>query len=262
MSDFIIQKDTDVLNLESIIIKELLDKNKYIYTYNELSLSSLNLLESPKPNLYPIGTIEFVTYYLNKVYGIKQMNPIEIPEYLRTEEFLKRDYKIVNAEEIPENGTYFVKDISQLKVFGTVIYLDKDIKKDLLSEHKSDMDFSLNLDKTHLYQVSEVYDIQAEYRVYVIDGNIEAICNYNGDCTVLPDIGLLKKAVNLINFNEKWLKSYTLDIMVGSRGTAIIEVHNFVSVGLYSTLWGNNLIYAYKDGIDYVINDNKEMKLK
>ena len=68
MSDFIIQKDTDVLNLESIIIKELLDKNKYIYTYNELSLSSLNLLESPKPNLYPIGTIEFVTYYLNKVY--------------------------------------------------------------------------------------------------------------------------------------------------------------------------------------------------
>ena len=38
--------------------------------------------------------------------------------------------------------------------------------------------------------------------------------------------------------------------------------HNFVSVGLYGTLWGNNLIYAYKDGIDYVINDNKELKLK
>ena len=44
---------------------------------------------------------------------------------------------------------------------------------------------------------------------------------------------------------------------MGKEGTAIIEVHNFTSVGLYTTLWGTDLLYAYRDGIDYLVNDNK-----
>ena len=78
---------------------------------------------------------------------------------------------------------------------------------------------------------------------------------------MLPDIDLIKKAVCLINVNEKWLNSYTIDVMVGKPGTALIEVHNFASVGLYATLWGDNLLWAYKDGIDYLINDNHGLKM-
>jgi hypothetical protein len=44
--------------------------------------------------------------------------------------------------------------------------------------------------------------------------------------------------------------------MVGKEGTAIIEIHNFTSIGLYTTIWGNELLYAYRDGIDYLLNDN------
>lgn len=120
-------------------------------------------------------------------------------------------------------------------------------------------DSTLVLSKEHLYQVSSCFNILSEYRVYVIARKIEAIGHYNGDCTILPDIELIKKAVNIINNNEKHLKSYTLDIMVGKEGTAIIEIHNFTSVGLYNSLWGDNLLYAYKDGIDYLLNDNKEI---
>lgn len=88
----------------------------------------------------------------------------------------------------------------------------------------------------------------------MIDKKIENIANYNGDCTIFPDIDLIRKIINLINVNEKWLRSYTIDVMVGSMGTALIEIHNFTSVGLYSNMWGSNLLYAYKDGIEYELN--------
>ena len=91
----------------------------------------------------------------------------------------------------------------------------------------------------------------------IINGKIEAISNYNGDVTILPDIHLINKAVGIINKNEEWLKSYTIDVMVGPKGTALIEVHNFASVGLYNTLWGDNLLYAYRQGIDYLVRDNR-----
>lgn len=121
---------------------------------------------------------------------------------------------------------------------------------------KNELDSTLVLSKSHDYVISSPYNIKSEYRVYVLDGDIEHISLYNGDATVLPDVNLIKKAVSLINYNEKWLRSYSLDIMVGNEGTAIIEVHNFTSLGLYSSIWGTDLIYAYRDGIDYLLNDN------
>ena len=120
--------------------------------------------------------------------SIEKENPIEIPKYLRTEEFLKREYNIVTWDNIPENGRYFIKDVSELKSFGQVIDTRySDIKSWF---EKSEHEFSTNLvlDKDHLFQVSTLFDIRSEYRVYVIDGKVEAICNYNGDPTLLPDI--------------------------------------------------------------------------
>ena len=60
----------------------------------------------------------------------------------------------------------------------------------------------------------------------------------------------------VIQSNEKYLKSYTIDVIVGAFGTAVLEVHNFTSVGLYNTLWQCNLLDAYVDGINYLIYDN------
>lgn len=117
------------------------------------------------------------------------------------------------------------------------------------------------MDKTHLYQVSSLINILSEYRVYVFGGEIEQISCYNGDCTVFPDINLIKRAVNLVNYHEKHLGSYTIDVAVTEKGTCLLEIHNFTSCGLYSTLWGDNLIYAYKDGIDYLRNDNHKLEI-
>lgn len=259
-STYLLQNSSTSLDVENKMIEDLLRKYKYTFNYKVGPAYDLTYL-ADKTSI-PIGDIDFVTTCLNKVWGIEKENPIEVPEYLRTDEFLKRDYKLVTWNKIPRSGKFFLKDVSLLKKFGDIVdatYIDIDELFNYVP--KNELDSTLVLDKSHLFQISTPYYIQSEYRVYVLGGEIEHISCYNGDCTVLPDIELIKKAVNLINYNEKWLRSYTIDVMVGKQGTAIIEVHNFASVGLYSTLWGISLIYAYRDGIDYLLNDNKALKI-
>ena len=113
--------------------------------------------------------------------------------------------------------------------------------------------------KEHLYQVSEILNVQSEYRVYIIDGEIENVCNYNGDPLVLPDVNFIKKANAIYSIQPDYPKSYTIDVMVSDKGTSIMEIHPFISVGLYSTLWGSNLLQAYIDGINYVRKYNTKI---
>lgn len=257
MANFLLQSDSDSLDTEIHMIQKLLNKNHYVHDYNNVTMKRM-LLKATKDDI-PVGSILFVTKFLNHFYRIEKMNPIEVPEYLRTEEFLKRDYKFIKAKDLPRSGNYFIKDVSTLKNFtycGMLEYIRID---DLLVPPKKKNNKSVCIDPNADFLLSSVCNVESEYRIYVIDGKIDAICNYNGDSTLFPDISLIKKAVAMINYNEKYLKSYTLDIMVGKFGTAIIEVHNFCSVGLYSSLWGSNLLHAYIQGLDYLINDNKKL---
>ena len=55
-------------------------------------------------------------------------------------------------------------------------------------------------------------------------------------------------------------KAYTMDIaVIRDRGTAILEVHPWVSVGLYGYMFGGSLPYCYRDGFEYYIKTNKEI---
>ena len=255
MAHFLLQNDDGSLDIERCIVEELLKQNKFVHTYELVSLKDLG--NASKENCYPIGTIDFVTKYMNNAYGMESEVPIEIPVYLQTGEFLKRNYFICKWDEIPRKGEFFLKDVSQLKKFGSIVNTAYESIDDLFCyEPKGKFDSRLVLDKDHFYQVSSILPIKSEYRVYVLNGEIEQISNYNGSPLFLPDIGLLNKAVSLVSRFEKYLKSYTIDIAVGSFGTAILEIHNFASVGLYSTLWGDNLLYSYVDGINYLKSDN------
>lgn len=259
MSKFLIQNDKNSMEEEKIfILQQFLHQN--IHTYDMIGINDIDNYN--EKGLFPIGTINFVEKYVKIAYGVAHENPIEIPKYLRTDEFLKRDYYFTDWNGIPRHGKFFLKDVSRLKYFGEVVIADYFIDDNLFNYVRtSEFDSTLVLSKDHKYLVSSLYNIVSEYRIYVFNNVIESIVCYNGDCTVFPDINLIKKAVCLIEYNEKWLKSYTIDVMTGNKGTAIIEIHNFTSVGLYSTLWGSGLLYAYKDGINYIINDNKEVEV-
>ena len=73
--------------------------------------------------------------------------------------------------------------------------------------------------------------------------------------SVPPEV--IQKMIQEYSKAEDRPKSYTMDIMVTNEGTALLEIHTFVSVGLYSTLWDETLLGAYKDGIDYCIKYGK-----
>ena len=98
MANFLLQNDPGTLDFETTIAKDLLQKEKDLHSYQEMTLEKLKLHienETLVKNLIPIGTIEFVSTYIKYAYGVEKENPIEIPTYLRTEEFLKRKYETI-----------------------------------------------------------------------------------------------------------------------------------------------------------------------
>lgn len=256
---FLLQKEQGKkIPIELIIVQQLLDESKLLHQYEFCSVKDLSDKNFRKQrydieNMIPIGSIEFVNTYLKQVHGVTNMNPIEVPKCLRKEEFLKREYHILREEELPKTGEYFIKDVSRLKTFtyaGNIENIHRSSVRYLNSNEQ------IKLDKTHFYQLSEIIDIKSEYRAYFIDGNLQAVVNYNGDPWLMPDMQLLQKANNIYYMQKDYPNSYTMDIAVMDRGTCILEIHPFTSVGLYHTIWGTNLLYAYRDGIDYYLTKN------
>ena len=256
---FIIQDPNDCasLTIDATIIKELIDtQNHGVHHYailrNEDFISG-NKLKSIKdfPKEYesaiPFGTIEFTSNFLKIFKNISQINPIEIPRCLRTPEFLKREYKILSYPELPKSGDYFVKNISKLK--------DWTHCGDISCLHNSNM-FNANC----LYQVSEIVNPLAEYRVYVLNGKIYAIAYYDGNPCIFPDINLINKANLIYSLQNDYPNSYTMDVMVTDRGTCITEVHIFFSCGIYQTVIGSDFLYGYQDAMLYTEKHNTDIR--
>ena len=262
---FILQKENNI-DTDILILKNILDNNKFIHSYDFVSLDffksdNIEDYDISFKDAIPVGSIQFVSRWLSIFHGISEMIPIEIPPCLRTDYFLKRKYSIRTKEDIPLQGNYFIKDSSQLKVFSYNGELSLFMHPDIWAKSENEFDNLLRLNPNHLYQVSEVVDILSEYRVYIINGNIDSITHYNGDPTIFPDVKLIEEANLLYSREKDYPNSYSMDVMVTPRGTALIEIHNFNSLGLYTTLFGNNLAYAYRDGIDYLINHNTKQTL-
>jgi hypothetical protein len=206
----------------------------------------------------PIGNISFVEKFLKIYHNIEHEISIEIPPCLRQERFLKRKYSIVPVWEIPRKGNYFIKDATQQKVFSHKGELEDFLFDEMFEPKSSEYDMSLRLDYEHLYQVSEVVNVMAEYRVYVLGGKVETISHFAGNPFKLPDVELIRDAVEIYNQQPDCPKSYSLDVMITPQGTAITEIHNFMCLGLYNVNWDENLLYAYRDGWNYVLNYNTE----
>ena len=246
--DFLLQINS-FDNIDTTILKEILERRKRLSGFTEMTMHQLS--EAGKEEvegLIPVGTIPFIEAWLKKCHGINRINPIEIPKFLRTEEFLKREYSIVPYYRIPR-GVYFVKDVTALKEFA----FEGDTEELFTGR------IAGTIDRSHMFQVSEPVDILSEYRVYVIDGQIENVCNYNGSPLIFPDMELVSKANSIYMTKPDYPGSLTIDVMVTERGTSLIETHPFVSVGLYSTLWSDRLLNAYRDGIRYVLEHNSKI---
>ena len=269
---FLIQKEHENLNLDNRILFELIQQEKYLHTYKmidnkeffyideneEQQLRKKNTFPMEYQNAIPLGTIEFTQNYFKIFYGIEKEHPIEIPPILRTEEFLKRKYSIVSSDKIPKDGYFFIKDVSQLKVFSYTGDMGLFMYDEIFDKPKKN-DYSLHLNKEHLYQVSEVVKILSEYRIFVINNEIYSINNYDGNVCLFPDIQLIKKAILLWSTQKDCPNSYSLDVAITPRGTIILECHILFSTGIYSTVQDTKLLWGYQDAKDYLVNYNTQI---
>lgn len=191
----------------------------------------------------PIGSIEFVQAYLQAYHGIDHMTPIEIPESLRYQVLLCRKYMIVPKSEIPRTGRWFVKDVSTLKAFSALATWD-------------DVDMAM-LNDNSMFQVSEPLDIESEWRVYVHKDCIVGTAMYDCEKTAfLHTVSMSKFSLAIEQYQQdpKRPAAYTMDFAVTRDGdTALLEIHPWVSVGLYATVFADDLLECYADGFKWYL---------
>jgi hypothetical protein len=246
---FLLQKesvqidDIDVFNLWQILLR-----HPYQYEWTFAKWKDVLDHKNDYSNMIPVGSLNFVTSWLERYHGIDCLNPIEVPEILRKEKYLKRKYAIIEKNSLPDSGFYFLKHVSRLKSFS----FTGDVKDASVNSRGEFCELP-----DGLYQLSEAVEIASEYRVIVLEDEIMAIQHYDGDPTIFPAVELINEMIlQLMNDKERPL-AYTMDVaVINGRGTAILEMHPAVSFGTYGYS-GSDLPYIYKLGLDYCIRINK-----
>lgn len=242
---FILENNNDEMKIETFLWKDLLTEESCPHTLMECSMTELPelVLAHNLKNAVPMGSIPFTNLFFKLVHNIEQMNPVEIPPCLRTNQYLGREYNIVESSEVPTDGNYFIKDASGFKTmhyFGAM----KNFNRSMLNpEHK--------------YVVSELLNILAEYRVYFIRGQVYAIEYYNGNPLYFPDKNVIMGA-NLKYSQEKdYPGSYTMDLMITKDGTFLTEIHPVLfSCGIYTTVLSTSFLDGYIDSLHYILCHN------
>lgn len=260
---FLLQKeDSEIKDAEVFTLRNILDtqsiQHKYIYmTLNELK--DIKFISNIREfnQAIPVGTIQFVQTYLSIAYNINQMTPIEVPEDLRSSKFLNRKYAILDKDELPEKGYYFVKYASKLKEYSCI----SDIEN-IAKEPNALIPNLVPYLQNGLYVLSEVVNILSEFRCFILRDKVLAIQHYGGDCMVLPaqeDLVRLNEMVYRYSLNPSRPQAYTLDVaMIDGRGLSILEVHPITSIGLYG-FNSSSLPMCYRLGLDWYIKHNTDL---
>lgn len=211
-------------------------EQRYIYEItNELSS------DSSYEDWIPVGSLEFVYNFMDLHYGIskKYIKPINIPQQLMLPKFLGRKIEIVKANEITLKQPFFVKSNEQYKgyaAFNTPI-----------SEFPTDEELL----------ASEELFIKSEFRIFVQNRMVAGVKQYAGDLFDIPD----EKVINeMLDAYTDCPTAFTLDIATTDEGTFLMEVHPFVSCGLYGFKRHNLLPSMFYQGFHYMLREAKKLK--
>ena len=191
-----VRHDFSFTLLESIQFHKWLGNNEFTVEFTD---------EKTLPNCIPIGSVDFVVKYLNDHYGLSP-KPINIPAELLDKKWTGRN--VINGTEKDIEGKKFVKSNDKIKSFTEICE----------SAPKGN------------YQISDLINIESEWRTFIYKGTLVGLQNYSGEFDVFPDTD---KIHLMINEYKSQPISYTLDVAVSNGETVIIEAHDFFSCGLY-----------------------------
>lgn len=224
---FVLQKDY-IETIDGYAIKYIISNYAKLFL-DEFIFEDDNYINLKKKSLIPVGTLDFVQSFLDS-----KMKPLEVPEILR--DFLNREYHILKGKDITDrfkNGNYFFKDADTLKSWNNALN-----------------PYDMTLEDDTNYVVSRRVEFISEYRVFVYNDEIQSIQNYLGDVTVFPNINYIKEIVDSYSNISNKPHAYTLDIGIHNNNTDLIEIHPFVSCGLYG-FYDKNIIPMLKEGFSW-----------
>lgn len=236
MKKFLIQaKNNRPFHDFSFHLLEAIDYHNWFY--NETVYTSKLSEDIDEPSCIPIGSLEFVFSYMEKHYEIDQtsIHPINVPKELFTTSFLKRTCNVLKKKDIKMNKPLFIKSATQYKGFTSLI-------DDVSSIPEG------------TYFVSEEIEIESEWRTFVFDGELVGIHHYLGDFTIFPDVSMIQQ---MITTYTNCPPAYTLDVGIKKNGTFLIEVHPFVSCGLYGFRNYKLLPSMFISSFQYLVKKNK-----
>lgn len=168
--------DITYVLLDSIGYLNWKEENSAIYMFSELS--NLENIYKLCFDYVPVGTIEFVHEFMRLLYGEQAIpKPLNIPDILTDRELTNR---VVFNVEIKDLETAF-------NMLGNHVFLKSNDFIKLL-ENGIYHEYNPFLFKGLNYMVSEVIDIESEYRCFVYKNELVGLQNYSGDFTIFPNI--------------------------------------------------------------------------
>ena len=211
-----------ICNLKFLIMKFLIQtvKGKVVHDFSFTLLESIkyqNWLRGNKsiksrftdektfPGYIPIGSVEFVCKYLSDYFNLVP-EPKNIPVELLNEKWTGRN--VINGTEKDIIGENFVKSNDKIKSFTEIC----------------------NSAPEGNYQISDIINIESEWRGFVYEGKLVGLQNYSGEFDVFPDVNKIRQMISAYTSQPI---AYTIDVAVTGSDTVIIEVHDFFSCGLY-----------------------------
>ncbi len=188
----------------------------------------------------PVGSLSFVQKFMDRHHGGVQLVPRNIPPELKDMRYLKRMFSEGTKDTIAkQDSPVFVKDVDTVKGYAGVI------------------DVNTDLPSGNLF-VTEALDVVSEWRIFVKGGQIAGAKNYAGSFFLVPDVEFIKDCIDVYTSAPS---GYTLDVMIDSRGeTSVIEVHDFVSVGLYGFTHASlpqMIVRGFRDMLAYSMSNAK-----
>lgn len=187
-----------------------------------------------------------IKFFLNC--GISAPMPLDIPDQLLS--FANRKVEVKTLREFKEDTELpiFVKPHSRYKAFSSGVIKETSSRKTLFNHD----DLGKPLDEDMLVLTSEVVDMVSEYRCFIKKGEIVGIRHYQGDCTIFPDVEVIKDAIDAYKSAPI---AYSLDFAVVKKTipslssklgfesgkqydeyyyqTSLIEVQDMWSIGSY-----------------------------
>ena len=237
---------TMLLHLLNAYARQYLDE--YMIVQNiDIENIAIEKAEQQGKRIIPVGPLEFVKKRLQQETKNENaaMPPIEIPDGMEWN--ANREYKILLGKDIPkdivENGKkWFLKDADHLKQWNNLLV-------------NGSSESMINPDTR--YVVSERVEIVSEHRVFVYMDEVQEIRNYSGSHLLFPDISVVESCINdyrIVDANRP--AAYTMDFMRFQGCTGLIEIHPFVSCGLYG-FYDSRILDMLDKGYEWYIQQNR-----